>query len=77
MTKIEMAVLFLGGQASASRRLGVSPQAVSFWLSGDRQPSAETAIDIEKATQGMFTVEEIRPDIDWTVLRAPMGRPQA
>ena len=71
MNKIEQAVLFLGGQAAASRALRVTPQAVAFWLAGERQPSAETAIDIERATGGLVRVEEIRPDIDWAVLRNP------
>lgn len=71
MSTISKAVELLGGPAAAARALAVSPQAVSFWLSGRRLPSAETSIAIEKATAGVVTVEQIRPDIDWSVLRAP------
>ena len=57
MSTISKAVELLGGPAAAARALAVSPQAVSFWLSGRRLPSAETSIAIEKATAGVVTVE--------------------
>jgi DNA-binding transcriptional regulator YdaS (Cro superfamily) len=71
MTNIAKAVEILGGAAAAARALGVSPQAVSFWLAGKRAPSAETCIAIERATSGEVAVEDLRPDIDWSVVRAP------
>lgn len=69
MSKVQRAVEILGGQAATARAVGVSPQAVAFWLAGERQPSAEAAIAIESATRGLVTVEDIRPDIDWKVVR--------
>lgn len=71
MSTISKAVELLGGPSAAARALSVSPQAVSFWMAGKRFPSAETCIAIEKATGGMVKVEDIRPDIDWSVVRAP------
>lgn len=53
-----------------ARTLSVSPQAVSFWLSGERRVSAELCIAIERETAGAVTVEDLRPDIDWSVIRA-------
>jgi DNA-binding transcriptional regulator YdaS (Cro superfamily) len=69
MSKVQRAVDILGGPAQAARALNVTPQAVAFWLSGERTPSAETCIAIERATRGFVTVEDIRPDIDWKVVR--------
>lgn len=66
---IKRAVQVLGTQAQLARSINVTKQAVTFWMNGSRTPSAETAIDIERATRGLVTVEDIRPDIDWKVVR--------
>lgn len=71
MEAITKAVEILGGPAAASRALGVTPQAVSFWMSGHRTPSAETCLAIERMTRGQVKVEQVRPDIDWSPLRKP------
>lgn len=71
MTVISKAVELLGGPAATAKALDVSPQAVFFWLSGERTPSAETCIAIERATAGAVRVEALRPEIDWAVIRTP------
>lgn len=71
MDMINKAVELLGGPAEAARALDVSPQAISFWLSGNRIPSATNCLAIERQTKGMVRVEQLRPDIDWAVLRDP------
>ncbi len=43
--------------------LGVTPPLISQWLSGHRRISPETALRIERATNGAVTREELRPDI--------------
>jgi len=42
---------------------------VSNWSNHVRQVPAERCPDIEKATNGQVTCEELRPDIPWGVLR--------
>lgn len=59
-----------GAAADLARQLGVSEALVSFWRAG-RQVPAGRAIEIERATGGAVRVEELRPDIDWAVLREP------
>ena len=71
MTIITKAVELLGGPSAAARTLAVSPQAISFWVNGKRTPSVETCIAIERETGGAVTVEQLRPEIDWSVIRAP------
>lgn len=65
------AVELLGGPGPAAIKLDCSPQAISFWVNGKRTPSVETCIAIERETDGAVTVEQLRPDIDWSVIRAP------
>mgnify|MGYP000976842666 CR=1 FL=1 len=69
MSTISKAVELLGGPVAAAKALDVSPQAISFWVNGHRTPSAETCIAIERATSGAVKVENLRPDIDWSVIR--------
>jgi DNA-binding transcriptional regulator YdaS (Cro superfamily) len=69
MTPIAKAIEILGSQAELARRLGVSPPFVSQLLSGERPIPLQHAISIEKETAGAVTVETLRPDIDWAVIR--------
>lgn len=71
MATISKAVELLGGPRSAALRLKCSEQAISFWINGKRTPNVETCIAIERETAGEVTVEQLRPDIDWSVIRAP------
>ena len=59
----------VGGQAALARILGVKPPSVNQWVNGDRPVPAERCPDIEAATAGAVTCEELRPDINWAVLR--------
>ncbi|WLW86121.1 helix-turn-helix domain-containing protein [Klebsiella pneumoniae] len=52
-----------------SRNLGVSAPTVNQWTSGTRQIPAERCPEIEKATGGVVTCEDLRPDVDWKYLR--------
>ena len=42
--------------------------------SGVRQPSTLVALRIEAATQGAVTVEELRPDEPWHIIRGKAAR---
>lgn len=49
--------------------LGVTPQVISHWTSGKRQVPAERCPQIEAATGGLVRCEDLRPDVQWSVLR--------
>lgn len=49
--------------------IGLPASIVSFWANGKRQVPAERCPSIEEATNGMVTCEELRPDINWSILR--------
>ncbi|WP_298233621.1 Cro/CI family transcriptional regulator [uncultured Azohydromonas sp.] len=52
---------FEGGQAGLARYLGVSPQAVSQWVTGRRPVPPKHALAIERAT-GVPSAQ-LRPDV--------------
>ncbi len=56
-------------QAALARALGVTPGAVSQWVSGETKLTAERCIQIERATLGQVRCEDLRPDVDWAYLR--------
>jgi len=58
-----------GEMARLSKAIGVAQPIVSFWVSGRRQVPAERCPEIEKLTEGKVTCEELRPDVNWAVLR--------
>lgn len=55
----------------------VSPPMVSDYASGKKQIPAERCPTIERLTERAVTCEELRPDVEWHVLRGvsatPMG----
>ena len=62
MNAIEKAVSIIGSQSAVARLFGIKPQAVQLWCSSGRVP-AERVIEIEKATNGEVTRQELRPDL--------------
>ena len=52
-----------------AREIGVTPVLVSQWANGVRRVPAERCPQIERATGGLVRCEELRPDVDWAVLR--------
>jgi DNA-binding transcriptional regulator YdaS (Cro superfamily) len=69
-TSIARAISQFGGQAAFAKACGVTQAAVSKWTRGQRV-SAESAIAIEKATDGAVTKEELRPDLFSTATSEP------
>lgn len=55
-----------------ARQIGVSPVLISQWKLGVRPIPAVRCIDIERATNGVVTCEELRPDLTerWAYLRS-------
>jgi transcriptional regulator with XRE-family HTH domain len=58
-------------QTALAKALGVTQGAVWQWANGRRPIPADRCPAIERATAGAVTCEELRPDVDWSVLRAP------
>lgn len=58
-----------GRQAKLAAGLSCHSVLVYQWARGDRQVPAERCPAIERLTGGVVTCEEMRPDIDWAVLR--------
>ncbi len=69
---ISNACVVLGGQASLARKIGVSAPTVNQWISGHRPIPAERCPAIERATNGAVRCEDLRPDVEWGVLRHPV-----
>ncbi len=53
----------INSQRLLAHKVGVHPSLVCQWLSGKTAITAEKAIQIERATNGAVTREELRPDI--------------
>lgn len=71
MSAITKAIGILGGPLRMASMFRVSPQAVYFWKSGKRRVPAEVCPSIERATDGAVRCEDLRPDVEWSVLRTP------
>ena len=63
-TSIQRASTAVGGQASLARIVGVSAPTVNQWATGKRPVPLDRCVAIEKATGGVVTRRELRPD-DW------------
>ncbi len=53
-----------------AKRVGVSAGYLKLVAQGERQVGESVAIEVEKASAGAVTVEELRPDVDWAYLRS-------
>lgn len=53
--------------AALARSLGINADQVRQWRHGqdDRRPSPRNSAAIERATGGIVTCEELRPDLTW------------
>jgi DNA-binding transcriptional regulator YdaS (Cro superfamily) len=71
------AVESMGGQVKLAKPVGVSASMVYQWVRGIRQVPAERCPSIEKATGGKVRCEDLRPDVDWSVLRCNCGEKEA
>lgn len=58
-----------GEMARLIRFMNIAQPIVSLWVSGKRRVPAERCPEIEKFTEGKVTCEELRPDVNWKVLR--------
>ncbi len=69
---IDLAAEVVGSQSALASLLGVTKAAVSQWKDAGRQVPADKCPAIEKATGGAVRCEELRPDVEWAVVRGPV-----
>lgn len=82
---LQKAVGIMGGQAATARALTTPERKLAQahiwnWLnskSPDQTPPAEYCPAIERATDGRVRCEDLRPDVDWAVLRRCNCRDEA
>lgn len=61
---LERAIKFFGGQVPLAKKIGRTQQHISWALRNERgKISKKDAIKIERATNGLVTRAELRPDI--------------
>lgn len=65
---IEKAISGIGSQQILAKQCGVSQQTVSLWLCGGKM-DVKYIPAIIKATEGKVRAEDLRPDVDWAVIR--------
>jgi DNA-binding transcriptional regulator YdaS (Cro superfamily) len=58
-----------GRAAALAVSLSVPAESVSQWQSGVKRVPAERCPAIERATSGAVRCEDMRPDVDWGILR--------
>lgn len=60
---IERAVSQLGSQEKLAEAAGCSQQHISYLLKDAKGISAETAVGIDRATAGLISKHDLRPDL--------------
>jgi len=68
MNALNKAIAYMGSQVALAEEIGGTPQLVNNWIRRGQVP-AEHCPKIERATRGQVTCEDLRPDIDWAILR--------
>jgi DNA-binding transcriptional regulator YdaS (Cro superfamily) len=74
-TALDCAIRHIGSAGALARELAVPASSPSMWKKRGRVP-AEHCPAIERATGGAVRCEDLRPDIEWGVLRAPPSAQQ-
>jgi DNA-binding transcriptional regulator YdaS (Cro superfamily) len=70
---LDKVVSIVGSMQAVADHLGVTKGAVGQWKLQGRRVPAEHCPAIEKMVGGAVTCEELRPDVDWAVLRGQTG----
>lgn len=55
---------FAGGITALAHKLGIAPQVVHRWASGQQTVPVVRCVEIEELTGGAVTRKQLRPD-DW------------
>lgn len=59
-----------GGKKILAIKLGLSASYLARLISGDRSITAERALQIEDATQGLVSRFDLRPDLAWSQIKS-------
>ena len=71
---VKRAVGILGSQVALAKAIGIKhKQSVNAWIRGDVRVPVRHCPAIERATNGVVTVESLRPDFDWSVIRGSVA----
>jgi len=62
------------GRSRLAKALNTSGSYISQLAHGNRRVTEGKAILIEKATGGEIRCEDLRPDVDWAVIRGTAAR---
>lgn len=65
---VKAAIKICGSQAVVAKACGISQPTVFKWLGGAKMDVAHVS-SIVKATNGAVKPEDLRPDVDWAVIR--------
>jgi DNA-binding transcriptional regulator YdaS (Cro superfamily) len=68
MNALTQAINILGSQSALAKAIGKSQQTVNNWISRGAIPAEHCPL-IERATGGAVRCEDLRPDVEWSVLR--------
>ena len=62
----------VGGPGAVGRRMGIRSQAVSLWIRSNRIPAERVPTLEAMCKECGFTAraEDMRPDVEWEVLRS-------
>ena len=52
-----------GAKTEMAKYLGITITYMSLMIHGKRRPSMPMALSIERATQGLVTIKDLRPDL--------------
>lgn len=74
MNALERSIEVLGSVSALATAIGVAGSLPSMWKARGRVP-AEHCPAIERATCGAVRCEDLRPDVDWGVLRGHQPAP--
>ncbi len=71
MNALAQVVARAGGPSAVASQLSCSAQAVCFYRDGKRKPPDRLWPTLERLTNGMYTCEQMRPDIVWVRIPDP------
>lgn len=67
---LDQASEIVGSMQALGEKLGVTKGAVGQWKLAGRRVPAEHCPAIERLTGGVVRCEDLRPDVDWAIVRA-------
>ncbi|RJF99048.1 transcriptional regulator [Noviherbaspirillum saxi] len=70
---LQKAIEIVGSATALASALDLTKGAISQWKDEGRKIPAEHCPTIERVTAGQVKCEDLRPDVDWSVLRASPG----